>query len=375
MGNDKLTLLNSNMDIHSIGNQTNTNLLQVILESSPNIIIFALDTNYNYLAFNQEHKKMMEILWGKEIELGMNMLEVIGREDDCQKAKQLFDKALACNSFVDETEYGDELLSRKFWWTYYSPIYDETEKKAIGLTCFNLDISKRRNTEILLAKTASELSTLIDAIPDLVWMKDIKGVYIASNPALDRFFNVNHGELIGKTDYDLMNKHNAEICQITDEDVMASGKINISEEVVTDHNGTQNVFEIRKVPIYDVDQRMIGSIGIGTDVTERKKTEEKLKLLASVFTSAKEGIVITNTSGIIVDVNEAYALITGYSKDEIIGQNAGFLKSEKHGKAFYKHMWEELIRNKYWIGEIWNRRKKWGDFCRAIDYICHLRFE
>ncbi|MFH0710865.1 MAG: sensor domain-containing diguanylate cyclase [Pseudomonadota bacterium] len=372
MGNDKLTLLNSNMDIHSIGNQTNTNLLQVILESSPNIIIFALDTNYNYLAFNQEHKKMMEILWGKEIELGMNMLEVIGREDDCQKAKQLFDKALACNSFVDETEYGDELLSRKFWWTYYSPIYDETEKKAIGLTCFNLDISKRRNTEILLAKTASELSTLIDAIPDLVWMKDIKGVYIASNPALDRFFNVNHGELIGKTDYDLMNKHNAEICQITDEDVMASGKINISEEVVTDHNGTQNVFEIRKVPIYDVDQRMIGSIGIGTDVTERKKTEEKLKLLASVFTSAKEGIVITNTSGIIVDVNEAYALITGYSKDEIIGQNAGFLKSEKHGKAFYKHMWEELIRNKYWIGEIWNRRKNGEIFVErlTISAIC-----
>ncbi len=66
--------------MHSINNQTTTNLLEAILESSPHIIIFALDTQYRYMAFNHGHKQVIQTIWGKEIALGMKpSLDIFGK--------------------------------------------------------------------------------------------------------------------------------------------------------------------------------------------------------------------------------------------------------------------------------------------------------
>lgn len=154
--------------IHSINNQTNTNLLEAILESSPHIIIFALDTQYRYMAFNHGHKQVIQTIWGKEIALGMNMLEVITRKDDYTKAKFLFDRALGGESFMDETEYGDETLSRHFWQSHYSPIYDSAEQ-VIGLTCFNIDVSQRRETEAKLKLFAHVFNSAKEGIQSHDW--------------------------------------------------------------------------------------------------------------------------------------------------------------------------------------------------------------
>lgn len=357
MGKDKQTLQHDIVKIHSVSNKTNTNLLQAILESSPNIIIFALDTTYNYLAFNQEHKKVMHAIWGKEIELGMNMLEIITRQDDYQKAKNLFDRALGGESFVDESEYGDEVLSRKFWQTYHSPMYDDTEKKVIGLTCFNLDISERRHIESQLQLADLALNIITDA----VYLIDEKREIIYVNQAACDTLGYSKEELIGKTPIDIDPIITSETMKEIRDTIGTKGVMQFESKHQRKDGSVFDV-EINTYPYMD------GNVGLSIvkDITNRKKTEEKLKLLASVFTSAKEGIVITDTRGIIVDANEAYTFITGYSKDEIIGQNAGFLKSDKHDKAFYKNMWNELVRNKYWIGEIWNRRKNGEIFVERL---------
>jgi diguanylate cyclase (GGDEF)-like protein/PAS domain S-box-containing protein len=80
-------------------------------------------------------------------------------------------------------------------------------------------------------------------------------------------------------------------------------------------------------------------------------------MAASVFTHAREGITITNTEGIIINVNDAFTRITGYSREEAIGQNPRVLKSERHDAAFYAEMWRSLAEAGHWRGEIWNRRK------------------
>jgi diguanylate cyclase (GGDEF)-like protein/PAS domain S-box-containing protein len=90
---------------------------------------------------------------------------------------------------------------------------------------------------------------------------------------------------------------------------------------------------------------------------ERKQAEEKLKLAANVFTFAREGITITDSGGTILDVNETFSRITGYSREEVVGQNSRILKSGRQGREFYAAMWRELIEKGYWYGEIWNRRK------------------
>ena len=99
------------------------------------------------------------------------------------------------------------------------------------------------------------------------------------------------------------------------------------------------------------------AIGIIRDITERKLSEGKLLLAASVFTHASEGIMIAGPDGTILDVNDAFVEITGYPRSEVLGQNARLLKSDRQGKAFYAAMWNTLSETGQWRGEIWNRRK------------------
>lgn len=102
------------------------------------------------------------------------------------------------------------------------------------------------------------------------------------------------------------------------------------------------------------------SLTVLTDISARKQTEVKLKLAASVFSNAREGIIITDIKGNIIEVNDTFTKITGYSRQEAIGQNPRILKSGRHSVDYYEGIWESLKKDGYWSAEIWNRRKN-GD--------------
>ena len=93
------------------------------------------------------------------------------------------------------------------------------------------------------------------------------------------------------------------------------------------------------------------------DISERKQSEARLQLAADVFTHVREGIMITDADGIIVEINDAFTRITGYSREEIIARNPRILKSDRQSPEYYKAMWKSLIDQGHWTGEIWNKRK------------------
>ncbi|MEI7611388.1 MAG: EAL domain-containing protein [Betaproteobacteria bacterium] len=109
--------------------------------------------------------------------------------------------------------------------------------------------------------------------------------------------------------------------------------------------------------LLDADGVKLGLVGVIADISVRKEAEKKLQLAASVFTHAREGITITAADGTIVDVNDSFTRITGYSREEAIGSNPRVLKSEHHPPEFYAAMWRDLLEKGNWTGEIWNRRK------------------
>ncbi|HRH81207.1 MAG TPA: EAL domain-containing protein [Thiobacillaceae bacterium] len=119
-------------------------------------------------------------------------------------------------------------------------------------------------------------------------------------------------------------------------------------------------------PRYDSAGRFIGYIGHCYDITDRKQADAQLQLAASVFTSAREGIIITDPAGVIVDANAAFTDITGYTLDEAVGRNTSFLKSGRQGPEFYAELWRSLLENGHWSGEIWNRRKDGEPFAESI---------
>ncbi len=92
-------------------------------------------------------------------------------------------------------------------------------------------------------------------------------------------------------------------------------------------------------------------------VNRRSHDQARLRLAATVFESAADAILVTDSGNHILDVNPAFEQITGYSKAEVLGRNPRFLKSGKHDAPFYQAMWRELLDRGYWAGEIWDRRK------------------
>lgn len=102
---------------------------------------------------------------------------------------------------------------------------------------------------------------------------------------------------------------------------------------------------------------MAGAIVMLQDISERMEAEASLRLAASVFTHAREGIMITGADGRIVDVNATFCDITGYERQEVVGQTPRILKSGRHSTQDYQAMWRSLTDQGYWSGEIWNRRK------------------
>jgi len=107
-------------------------------------------------------------------------------------------------------------------------------------------------------------------------------------------------------------------------------------------------------------------------ITELKAAEKKLQLAASVFTHAREGIMITTADGEIIEVNDAFTRITGYARAEALGKTPRLLSSGRQEKAFYDNLWHDLNEKGHWYGEIWNQRKDGGAYA-AMQTISAVR--
>jgi diguanylate cyclase (GGDEF)-like protein/PAS domain S-box-containing protein len=93
------------------------------------------------------------------------------------------------------------------------------------------------------------------------------------------------------------------------------------------------------------------------DITERKKTEQGLRLMSRIFEDSHDAIMVTDTNASIIDINASFTSITGFSKEDVIGKNPRLMKSDVHPPSFYTAMWAKLKESGKWSGEIWDKRK------------------
>lgn len=210
----------------------------------------------------------------------------------------------------------------------------------------------------MLQKQQAFLQSLIHSIPDLIWLKDVQGHYLACNNKFEDFFGAKEHEIVNKTDFDFVDEELARFFRENDKKAInADGPRSNQEWITFANDGKKVLLETIKTPLKTQDGEVIGVLGIGHDITTLHNAQQQLKLSASVFEHATEGIMITDATGIIITVNQAFTKLTGYTQEEAVGNKPDILKSGYHSEAFFAALWESITSVGYWRGEVRNRNK------------------
>ncbi len=191
------------------------------------------------------------------------------------------------------------------------------EELAFG---YFYDITERKRAEQELRKSEGHLRTLVQTLPDLVWLKDKDGVYLSCNSMFERFFGDSEAEIIGKTDFDFVDKELAEFFVENDRKAMAAGKPTRNEEWITfADDGHRALLDTIKTPMYDDRGELIGVLGIGRDITERKRAEEELREKEARYRGLVElfpEAIYIHTAGKLVFANSHGARLVGAERPE-----------------------------------------------------------
>lgn len=228
---------------------------------------------------------------------------------------------------------------------------------------FKLKAERDRATSGLRALQASETRTraIVSSIPDMVWMKGPDGKYSYINQAFADFCEKSEQDILGRGDHDVLPKtaENAwhaetqEFPKDPDQWARAGGPILVK--------GSPRFFSITRTPVL-LSGELLGVMGIAQDITEQREHEESQRLIAKVFESAQEAIMITDAERTIIQVNNAFERSSGYSAAEALGQKASLLRADRHTQAFYSDLWDSIRVTGHWSGEMWNRRKDGSEF-------------
>jgi PAS domain S-box-containing protein len=162
-----------------------------------------------------------------------------------------------------------------------------------------------------VASREAKLQTLIQAIPDLVWLKNAEGVYLGCNRAFEGFFGAKEADILGKTDYDFVSKEQASFFRQKDvEAIAASGTRENKEWITLAETGQKVLLETLKTPMYDRDGTLLGVLGIGRDITEHHRlVAQQTRLEAQLHQAQKMELVGRFAGGVAHDYNNMLGVI------------------------------------------------------------------
>ncbi|HKB60181.1 MAG TPA: EAL domain-containing protein [Gallionellaceae bacterium] len=220
----------------------------------------------------------------------------------------------------------------------------------------------------------ARLHAMLDNLPSMAWLKNVEGRYLAVNQKfVAACGKTDASEVIGKTSAEVCPQWMMEGFRDDDQAIMASGRQTLTE-LHTPGGGEHQWLEVYRNPITDAQGKLLGIAGYVLDITARRKSEEQMRLTAKIFEKSHDSIIITETDGTIISVNPAFTRITGYTPEEVIGKNPRILNSGKQRTELYTDMWASLLRDGYWEGEVWNRRKNGAHYAGRLA-ISALRDE
>ncbi len=246
-------------------------------------------------------------------------------------------------------------------WHVLRPV--SSTEPASSVVLVGLDLSSQRNVETNLHLSQQRFNALGAYLQEALWIMDTQGHFTYVSEGLRRFSDYTPDELIGRSPVDFVAPNCVQ--RTTELLARALGRADelpesYANSFLLDHvrkDGKTRVVEVNNTILRTPGGSFVGFVGSIRDVTENQHSQQQLHLLETGLNAAPNGVVITDNKGRIQWVNDSFTKLTGYTREEAIGQTPRLLKSGKHSDSFYSHLWGTILAGDSWTGELTNRKK------------------
>ena len=215
----------------------------------------------------------------------------------------------------------------------------------------------RKQTELELSRRDSYLRALTENSLDVLSILNPDGVFLYNSPSSKQVLGYEPAELAGQNAFSFVHPEDLAGARRSFERALQDPKLRVTQQVrFRRRDGSWCDVEV--VGQSRLDDPQIAGVVLNTrDITERKSLEEDQRRLAAAVEQAAEAIVIADVQATILYVNPAFEKITGYGRQEAVGQNPRLLKSGRQDLRFYTEMWNTLVKGQVWHGHFINKRK------------------
>lgn len=233
----------------------------------------------------------------------------------------------------------------------------ETEDESAHFLCTLVDITAETYVERFKDDSMALLGVVFDTIPGGVFYKGIDGKYLGCNESFSKMMGRPREDFLGISVFDLFPPDLAAIYYKQDQALFERPGKQTYEAQIETGDGERIEVLFHKAAYKDSSGRVAGLVGIMFDITDRKQAEEQTRLLETALNATASGVAVTDREGTIIWTNPAFSRITGYSFEELKGENPRVLKSGQHDNDFYRELWKTVLAGETWSGQFINKRK------------------
>jgi two-component system, cell cycle sensor histidine kinase and response regulator CckA len=266
----------------------------------------------------------------------------------------------------ESVEFGEDLEGRAYW-SWVEPLRD-TAGRVSGCLGLALDISEKKRLENETQERARELrqanqtlGALVSHAPVAIVALDHQGHVRIWNPEAERMFGWTAAEVMGGNLPNVPEEREEEhrvFCDLLRHGGGISGietQRKHKDGEMLDVSLSAAAVSVAGGPAEPAGELMM--ITVLTDITERKRAEAEMQRLITAVEQAAEAVMIADRDGIIRYVNPAFCTMTGYSREEAVGQRTNLLRSGTKDERFYALLWKTVLSGQIWRGEFENRKK------------------
>lgn len=238
-----------------------------------------------------------------------------------------------------------------------------------GHLCQCFDVTPYQEGEAEMERSVESMIPLLRNTDFFAVVLDARGRVQFSNSALARLLQYGPGDLIDCPLFGacLADDDRVLLTTLYPEGVQSACFPAEFESTLLDRDGQPHRVSWHAIIWREFSGRSKGVVLIGDDITQLYREESLTRLYAKAFEATEHAIVVTDSGGTIISINEAFTRLTGYSRAEALGNNPRMLQSGRHDRAFYQELWETLSRMGHWHGDVWDRRKDGGIYPKYLS--------